>query len=220
MGACSPLGNPVGLCGFVSYSALNGQFLLAVPSGSYILEANATGFNASYLPIYLVPGEVLPVGVLFLQQYGVAVGTVLSSSTLLPVQNASVFGCPLWAGGACTPTVYTNFGGQFSLNGPPGPYTIAVEAAGYSDWYTVASLLSGVTESLATILITPLGVDVSFTVSGQVVNATDPSEGIAGAVVSANVNGTPAFSVQTGANGAFSMSVVWVMYVLTVVDTG
>ncbi|HXQ49247.1 MAG TPA: hypothetical protein VN842_05695, partial [Thermoplasmata archaeon] len=100
--ACSPLGNPVGLCGFTVSTGANGQFLLAVPSGSYVLEANGTGYNASYLPIYLVPGEILPVGILFLKEYGEAVGTVLSAATLLPVQNASVFGCPLWSGGACT----------------------------------------------------------------------------------------------------------------------
>jgi Carboxypeptidase regulatory-like domain len=131
-----------------------------------------------------------------------------------------VFGCPLWAGGVCTPSVNSNFGGQFAISGPPGPYTIAVEANGYSDSYSAASLLSGITETLAPILITPLGVDVSYTVSGQVVNATNPSMGIVGAVVSADVNGTPAFSAETGANGGFTMGVVWGTYTLTVVENG
>ncbi|MCI4360728.1 MAG: hypothetical protein L3J91_03420 [Thermoplasmata archaeon] len=210
----------MGLCGFSVQTASNGQFLLSVPSGSYILQANATGFNATYLPIYLVPGEVLPVGILFLKQYGEAVGTVLSSATLLPVQNASVFGCPLWSGGACTPSVVTDIAGHFTLAGPPGPYTIAVLANGYADSYSAGTLISGLTLSLQPILITPLGTDISYQVSGQVVNASNPSTGISGAVVSADVNGTPAFSVRTDTNGGFSMTVLWGVYVITVVDPG
>jgi Carboxypeptidase regulatory-like domain len=220
VGACSTLGNPVGLCGFTVQSTANGQFLLAVPSGSYILMANATGFNATYLPIYLVPGEILPVGIMFLKQFGEVVGTVLSSATLLPVSNASVFGCPLWSGGACTPTAFTNFGGQFTISGPPGPYTIAVLANGYADSYSAASLISGLSINLPPILITPLGVDVYYQVSGQVVNASNPSSGIVDAVVSADVNGTIPFSAETGSNGGFTLNVAWGTYVLTVVDPG
>ena len=218
--ACSPLGTPVGACGFSVLSASNGQFLLAVPAGAYILQANASGFNATYLPVYLLPGETLPVGILFLKQYGQAFGTVLSSATLLPVANASVFGCPTWSGSACTPTSLTDSHGQFTIAGPPGPYTIAVLANGYSDSYSAATLISGVKLTLPAILITPLGTNIFYQVSGQVVNASDPGSGIDGAIVSVMVNGTPAFSTRSDVNGGFLMDVLWGTYVLSVISPG
>ncbi len=218
--ACSPLGYPVGACGFEVKSAPNGQFLLAVPSGSYILQANATGFNTTFLPIYLVPGEILPVGILFLKQFGQGLGTVLSSATLLPVSNASVYACPTWSGGQCTPTAFTDAGGSFNLAGPPGPYTIAVLANGYADSYSSATLISGVRLTLAPILITPLGVNVFYQLGGRVVNASDPGSGISGAIVAATVGGSTAFSTRSGSDGGFLMSVLWGTYVLVVVDPG
>ncbi|HEY6239100.1 MAG TPA: carboxypeptidase regulatory-like domain-containing protein, partial [Thermoplasmata archaeon] len=218
--ACSPLGHPVGACGFSVTTPSTGSFLLAVPAGQYILKANDTGYNTSYLPIGLVAGEVLPVGILFLKQFGTALGTVISSSTFLPVANAAVFACASWSGGGCTPQVTTDSLGRFTISAAPGPYTLSVLAGGYADSYSGATLRAGATSTLAPILLNPLGVDIAYPVAGQVISAVDPTQGIAAANVAVLLNGTPVASAQTSSNGVFSMSVLYGTYTLKVSAAG
>ncbi len=219
---CSAVGgNPIGICSFTVYADLNGNFLLEAPAGSYNLVANFTGYNASIpLPVTLHPGQVLPVGTLFLEQYGSAEGAVLSSATLLPVANASVFPCATWAGGNCLPTLQTSNSGTFSLYGPPGPYTITVAAPGYVVAYASVVLKAGVVSLLQPIELTPLGAPAFYSVSGVVVNATDPAEGLSGVTLIAEINGTPAFTGITDSSGHFSFQVLYGVYNLVAAAPG
>lgn len=218
--ACSPLGNPVGVCNFDVVTSSTGHFTLETPSGQYVLKVNATEYNTSYLPVSLLPGEVLPVGTIFLQQFGIVRGAVISAQTLLPVEGASVFACASWAGGQCTPTTQTAADGTFTITGAPGGYTIAVQAAGYADAYGAATVKAGVTTILAPIQLSTLGVDVSYEISGRVVNASEPSQGILGATVAAEVNGTDGGSQITGTTGAFGFDVLYGTYELVVSAPG
>ncbi len=217
---CSTLGNPVGPCTFTVGTAANGVFLLSAPAGRYILNASDARFNTSLLPISISPGEHLPVGTIFLQAYGQVLGTVLSGATFQPVGGATVYACPRWSGGACTNPVFTDGAGHYTFGGPPGPYTITVEALGYSDSYSHTSLGSGINSTVPAILLTPLGTDSFYAVSGIVVNASDPSQPIPGATVAAMANSTPAFSTLTAADGTFSFSVLYGTYNLSVRAAG
>ncbi len=218
--ACSPLGHPVGACGFTTTTPAAGVFTLAVPAGQYVLEANHTGYNSTYLPVGLVPGEILPVGILFLKQFGTVYGQVLSSATLLPVSNASVIACAVWSGGACASPVPTDSLGHFVVAAAPGPYTLAVLAQGFQDGYASATFKAGVTTALPPILITPLGIDKSYNVTGRVVNASNPSQGIGGATVSALVNRTVDFSTFTRSDGSFTLPVLYGVYTIQVSANG
>lgn len=218
--ACSTLGHPVGACGFTVVTPSTGSFTLAVPAGQYILQANHTGFNSSYLPIGLVPGEVLPVGVIFLKQFGTVYGQIVSSATLLPVYNASVIACPLWSGGACAPAVASDVVGHFIVAAAPGPYTLAVLAGGFEDGYARALFTAGVTSALPPILISPLGIDTSYAVSGRVVNGSAPSQGIDGATIAAIAGSSVVFSTKAHSDGSFSFTVLYGVYTLQVTANG
>jgi hypothetical protein len=211
---CSPVGgNPVGVCDFTVDTDINGNFVLEAPAGSYNLLANASYYNASVpLPITLHPGQVLPVGTLFLEQYGSGQGAVLSSATLLAIGNASVYPCAAWSGGGCLPTVQTTNGGTFTLFGPPGSYTLTVAAPGYNVAYASVTLKAGILSLLQPIELIPLGTSTYYVVSGEVVNASAPTQGLSNAQVIAEINGTPAFVGTTNTAGDFSFNVLYGVY--------
>jgi hypothetical protein len=219
---CAPVGgNPVGVCDFTVYADADGNFLLEAPSGSYNLLANATGYNSSVpLPVTLHAGQVLPLGTLFLEAFGTAQGAVISGATLLPVANASVDACEAWSGGACLPNALAAGDGTFLLGGPPGGYTLTVSAPGYVIWYGSETLTAGVTTVLTPIVLTPAGTATYYRVSGEVVLAAMSSQGLPGATVIAEVNGTPAFTATTAANGLFAFNVLYGSYELVAAAPG
>ncbi|MCI4368239.1 MAG: carboxypeptidase regulatory-like domain-containing protein [Thermoplasmata archaeon] len=218
--ACSTLGTPVGVCGFSVQTNSKGIFLLPAPSGTYILQVNDTNFNSSYLPISLAPGETANVGVIFLEQFGTLVGTVLSGESFGAVPGALVTACPNWAGGGCTSVVKTDSAGHFALSGAPGPYVVSASASGYNDGYGDATIIAGGSATLQEILIYPVGSSAFIPVTGKVVNASDPAIGIPGAIVSAIVNATPSYSTVTDLTGAFSLPVLYGSYTLMVTSNG
>lgn len=219
---CSPVGgNPIGVCSFTVFADTSGNFVLEAPAGSYSLVANDTGYNASVpLPVTLHPGQVLPVGTLFLEQYGHGQGAVISSATLLPIANASVFPCASWSGGGCLPTLETGASGTFALYGPPGAYTITVAAPGYVVAYASVVLKAGILTLLPPIELSPLGTATYYSVSGEVVNASDTTQGLGGVTVIAEVNGTPEFTGQTDAQGIFNFGVLYGVYDLVAASPG
>ncbi|MGI0131617.1 MAG: MSCRAMM family protein [Thermoplasmata archaeon] len=218
--ACSTLGYPVGACGFYVATDVNGHFLLPVPANTYVLQTNDTFYNSSYLPLALVPGQRVDVGTIFLSQFGWLAGQVYSSVTFTPVDGASVYTCARWAGGICTPTTATDKAGRFTTSGAPGPYLVSIVAPGYADRYVTATIVSGVTSTLPAIFLDPLGTGLAYPVTGRVVNASDPSQVISGAIVAALLNGTPAVSTTTDSTGSFHMNVLWGAYNLSVVAPG
>ncbi|HYK93804.1 MAG TPA: carboxypeptidase regulatory-like domain-containing protein [Thermoplasmata archaeon] len=211
---CSPLGYPTGPCGFSNITAAPGTFLVEAPAGQYILSASAPGYNATYRPVALNPGQHAQVGTIFLEQFGQLRGFVYNAETLTGIPGATVYACARWGGGNCTNPVTTDSVGSYALQGPPGPYIITVSAPGYADGYQFSAISSGLTTAVLPVLLTPLGTDQSFPVSGSVVNASNPSQGLAGATISFFVGSSLATSTVAGASGGFSLPVVWGTYTL------
>jgi len=60
-----------------------------VPS-QYILATSAAGYNASYLPVSVQPGETVDLGIIPLNEYGILTGTVVNNATGAPVAGAQV----------------------------------------------------------------------------------------------------------------------------------
>ncbi len=217
---CSPLGTPTGPCGFWNLTAPDGSFIIKAPAGTYVLAAGASYYNISYRPVALSPGQHAQAGTIFLEKFGQLRGFVYSATTLVAVAGASVYACARWSGGNCTPTTLTDSVGSYALAGPPGPYLLTISAPGYADGYQRATISTGGLTPVPPVLLTPLGIDQSFQISGNVVNASNPSQGIAGAIVSLRIGGSPAFSTSTNSQGAYSFQAVWGTYVLTVSAPG
>lgn len=213
---CSPLGNPTGPCGFSNYTSPgDGSFLVEAPAGQYILAASAPGYNATYRPIALNPGQHAHVGTLFLEQFGQLRGFVYSATTLTAVVGAQVYACARWGGGNCTNPVKTDNLGSYAVQGPPGPYLLTVSAPGYADGYQLGTIVSGALTTILPVLLTPLGTDQSYTVAGSVVNASNPGQGLSGATVALSIGSAPAFSTSANSLGSFAFQVVWGTYTLT-----
>jgi len=213
---CSPNGVPVGACGFTNTTAANGQFLLEAPSGTYVLQTGAIDYNTSYRPVALAPGQHATVGTVFLEQFGGLSGAVYSALTLSPVSGAQVYACAKWGGGDCAAAPPTDTTGTFAVRDAPGPYTVSVSAPGYADAYNSATIVSGTTATLSPILLVPLGTDTIYSVSGIVVNASNPSQGIGGATIALSVGASLAGAAPSDASGAFTVSVPYGTYVLQV----
>ena len=206
---CSPIGVPYGPCSVNSTTNSTGQFVLAAPPGPYVLVASATGYNSTYFPLSLLPGESVDVGFLFLEQYGTLVGAVYSTMPSAPLLNATVLACPTWSTGGCLPTVRTNALGQFSISGPPGTYSITFSYPGYSDGFLGAAVTAGTTHSLPTIYLSPLGNGTRFTISGHVLSGASGGGPVSGATISALSHGSLVASTQSSASGDFSLGLFW-----------
>ncbi|MGI0133267.1 MAG: MSCRAMM family protein, partial [Thermoplasmata archaeon] len=217
---CRSLGTPLPVCGYTATTNATGEFEVAAPAGTYTLEANASFFNTTYLAIGLVPGQHVDVGTILLQEFGWIAGEIRSSTTFAPVQGAVVYACPAWSGGSCRTSQNTSADGRFLASGPAGPYVVAVVAPAYADRYVASIVVSGVTTIIPPILIDPIGTGLTYRVSGRAVLASDPSIGVPGAVAAALLNGSPAASTLTAANGAFRLDVPWGTYNLSVVASG
>jgi hypothetical protein len=197
-------GEEVGPCFATVSTGPDGTFLIEAPAGSYILDLNATFYNDTYLAVSVVPGETLPVGTLFLDEYGTVVGTVLAAGTGSPLVGARVIACEAWGADTCLPATTTGPTGGFVISGPAGPYTFQASAAGYLSAYARSVLPSGVTVRLANFSLLPIGPGNRYPVSGSVVTAATDLP-IAGAVVAA----TGGFLATTGPSGTFSLVLPW-----------
>ncbi|MCI4352418.1 MAG: carboxypeptidase regulatory-like domain-containing protein [Thermoplasmata archaeon] len=219
---CSPFGTPTGPCGVSARTSPTGSFELAAPFGPYVLAAAAPGFNGSYLPLSLSPGETVSVGVVFLSSFGTITGTVLSGLTFGPLPGALVYACPTWSYGNCTAATKTDIGGAFSVSGPPGPYLVTISAANYSSAFVAASVPSGGAVNIGTIVLSPLGPGGTYTVTGTVVTPgpTGALVPVAGAAVTALSGQVPVATVQTDATGSFSLALVWGVYTVLAQSPG
>ncbi len=128
--ACSPIGGtPTGPCSFSVTALSNGSFALQVAPSQYILATSATGFNASYLPLSVQPGETVNLGVVLLNEYGILTGTVVNSLTGQPVANATVGGYPVDRMLPSDAPTVTDLGGSYHIASPPGLVQLVVRAA-------------------------------------------------------------------------------------------
>ncbi|MHB8351186.1 MAG: carboxypeptidase regulatory-like domain-containing protein [Thermoplasmata archaeon] len=219
---CSPIalpGEPTGPCFVTVLTNAEGQFSLSVPYGSYILEINASNYNASYLPVALGPGESQSVGTIFLEQYGTVSGVILGQDTDAPVAGALIQACELWSVGNCTGFVGVSASGAYELSGPPGPYLLVAAGPNYQEAYVSTSFLAGVTTTVFPIYLIPTGTNLLYTLQGTVVGNEVGSANqtpLDGAVVTAGSN----YAAATNASGGFSISIPWGTYVLTAQQNG
>ncbi len=207
-------------CGLSATSGADGSFFLPDAPGSYVLTAVATDYNATSLSVTIAPGEVLPVGTLLLEAYGAAEGTVLDGITGAAVANATVSACATWAGGACAPLATANASGDYVFEGAPGPYGVNFGATGFQTVYEVETLDSGELTQLPDVTLYPEGDNTPITLSGAVVSAADPSQGIRDATVSAEAGGVIEFSTVTAANGSFVLPVAFGSYTVVATAVG
>ncbi len=208
---CSTLAFSEGIlvCPYATLTSAGGAFNLAVPSGDYVLQVNATLYNTTFLPIQLSPGEDYPMGLIELELYGFGIGLVYGQDTLEPVPGAIVTACPTWEVGNCTTSNVNNVTGRYEFDGPPGPYDITATAPGYDAAGIVARIFSGNASDVPAIYLPPIGPGIVFTVQGTVLARSAAPGGaltpFAGAVVSDGF-GDAAYS---NATGGFTLYALW-----------
>ncbi len=190
---------------------VNGSFFVSVPSGLYTLEIMEPFYNTTALPIVLNPGQVLPVGVVFVFEYGVGTGLVVGSSTGTPVGDANVTACEAWGSRTCTSSSTTGANGRFVVSGPSGPFELAAKAPGYETTYVRINLSSGITTTLPNVILISIGPGNRYLVSGYVVAFGPSGSPLAGVLVAASGG----ISTDTNASGAYSFTLAWGSYVVT-----
>jgi hypothetical protein len=215
---CAPLpySSGAGAC-FTSISTLpDGTFDISVAAGTYVLNATAPGYNATFLPVALMPGETLPVGLVFVQQFGSATGVVFGADTDAAVAGGTVIACESWGSGVCFAPVPTKGGGAFVVSGPAGPFVLQANAPGYLASYASVVLTPGTTVSVPKFLLTPIGPNARYTVTGRVTSGGPNGAPIVGAVVEV----TGGASGPTDASGNFSLQLSWGTYSISAFDAG
>ncbi|MCI4363939.1 MAG: carboxypeptidase regulatory-like domain-containing protein [Thermoplasmata archaeon] len=200
---------PVGGCTETVTTNAQGAFFLPTAAGQFIIDANATFYNDTFLPISVLPGEYVPVGTIFIQEFGFETGLILGSDTSAPIPGSTIQACPAWSFGVCTAIRTADGTGRFSLSGAPGPYTLFAIAPNYQATYLATTFVSGVTVQLPPIYLIPTGTNLLYTVSGSVF-ATNGFP-VAGAIVSAGTS----FATATAADGSFALRVPWGTYTFT-----
>ncbi len=146
-----------GPCFTTVLTGFDGSFYLSAPAGTYVLQVNGTFYNNSYLPVSLAPGVTLPVGTIFVQEYGTATGLIDSSTTDAPVALATIDACQDWGTHNCKPPVPAGSDGRYAVSGPPGPYILEASAPGYQTAFVSAKLTSGATTAVPAFLLVPIG---------------------------------------------------------------
>lgn len=206
---CSPLGIPTGPCAFQYETTSNGSFAISVPAGQYVVTISYPFYNSTYLPISLKAGEVLTLGSLFVQEYGILLGKVLNSITHAPVSDAIVSACPVLLWMSCDVPVRTTASGSFRLAASSGRVDVSVAAQGYQTGFAKLQAKSGASESVAPIFLLPIGQYVTYSVSG-VVSTTNASgtAGIGGATVTFLVGNVTAYSTLTDSLGRYQAQVL------------
>jgi hypothetical protein len=202
-------------CYAATQTSSSGTFLLAVQAGLYILQVNATLYNSTFLPLLLTPGEVVALGLIDLELYGFATGTILGSDTQSPIPDAQAVACPTWSTGNCTTPVKADPStGTYSLSGPPGPYTLLASAPGYFPGSVAITLISGNLITVPTIFLDPIGPANRFAVTGTVLAPGPDNTNVpfAGAVISDGAGD----ATTSSATGAFTLTALWGQYTLTI----
>jgi len=215
---CAPpiVGSGAGPCFTTVLTQPDGSFFLEAPAGSYVLDANATEYNDTYLSVSLTAGETLPVGLVFVQEYGTATGAVYGADTDQAAPGATVVACEAWGLRVCSAPVPTEAGGIYVITGRPGPYQLEASAPGYQTAFESIVLASGSTVTAPTFLLIPIGPNTMYTVSGTVRAESNPGLSVAGALVTA----TGGYSAPANAFGEYTLSVPWGDYTISAVAPG
>ncbi|MGI0139800.1 MAG: carboxypeptidase regulatory-like domain-containing protein [Thermoplasmata archaeon] len=211
--ACSPLGGtPTGPCSFSVNTLSDGTFSLSLPAGEYILAVSAPRFNSTFLPVAVTTGGAVNLGLVFLQQDGVVLSGVVDAVTNAPLTGATIYGCSVDAEVACGAPVISTSDGSFRLTATPGPVLVSAVMNGYENAYTEVDVPSGATIIIPDLHMVPIGAEVSYAVSGQVLGPG--GHPVAGAAVEFTSGSAVVRSVSTDAAGAFSAVVTSGSYLL------
>jgi Carboxypeptidase regulatory-like domain len=215
---CAPSSTGIGAgpCFGTVVTEPDGSFYLQAPAGSYVLDADALGYNDSYLPVSLLPGETLPVGLIFVQEFGTATGAVYGADTDQAAPGATVVACEEWGADVCDGPVATQGGGVYVISDAAGPHVFEADAPGYQSSFQSVTLTPGTTVNVPTFLLVPIGSNGRFDVSGRVTAGAVTGPAIPGAVVTA----TGGSSVPVDANGDFTISLAWGNYTIAASDPG
>ena len=208
---CSPFGSPTGPCGIWVPTDANGSFFVPAPPGNYILSFAAPGYNTSYLPLSLYPGENLSVGTIFLFSDGTILGTVVSAINGAPVANATLVACATYRATDCSGYANTTSSGAFLLLAPPGPVVLTASAAGYFDNFTTVYVPSGEVVSIPPVTMAPLAADIPESVSGTVRGG---GVALVGAFVVALQGSVTVASTATDGSGSFYLPLRWGTYTI------
>jgi hypothetical protein len=217
---CSPLYFPTGPCAWTVTTTATGQFVLSGAPGQFVLALSAAGYNSTYLPLSLSAGEPTRMGTLFLTENGSLYGSVLDATTLLPVRNASLLACPEWGGSVGCTLGQTGPDGSYAIHASTGVYQLTVYADQYLPGFGAGRIDSATDTKLSPILLYPYGSDATIPVQGRVVDAANLSRGVPGVVLSAEVNGTTAYSSVSASDGSFQVNVAYGSYDLVAEGPG
>jgi hypothetical protein len=204
-------GYGAGPCFTTVLTGFEGTFFLSAPAGNYVLQLNGTFYNDSYLPVSLAPGATLPVGSIFVDEYGTATGELVSSTTDAALSTGTVAACESWGTGVCVTPVAVGSDGRFAISGPPGPYVLEASSPGYQTVYDSVTLLSGKTTQIPAFVLIPIGPGNEYTISGTVTSVGLHPLPLADAVVHA----TGEISTFTAANGSYTLHLYWGTYTVT-----
>jgi hypothetical protein len=196
--ACSP---GMTICPTAATNASGGFWVMARPGTVYVnISAADFNSNGTVLRVCSDCWEALS-GPVWLDAFATVSGVVLGLPSGFPLSGAQVSACV--GPTACISPVLTNDLGYFIDSVPPGPWTLHVNATGYSSTTLGVSLGPGEALYVGTIDLNQYGV-----IEGTVLNEATGSP-LAGASVS--ICGTAAgsscsASVQSRANGAFTVA--------------
>jgi Carboxypeptidase regulatory-like domain len=203
----------------------SGYFVDTIPAGNYWFEIARSGYESTGLSAVLVPGEDSFLGVLFLYQFGSVAGVIEDAATAAPVPGATIALCGATSGATCSGSALAASDGTFVVSGIPGPSQLVVSAAGFANAFISVRVSAGVTSTLRVpVLLIPLGVDRSFSVTGSVASGvslfTTSSGPLGDAVVSLLAGTVPAASAETGSNGSFLLNALTGSYTLVAIAPG
>jgi RHS repeat-associated protein len=200
-----------------------GHFSLTAPAGTYTLTVSKLGFvNATSLPFSVTAGGTAAVGTIRLTQApGRITGIILSSLDGGPLAGVTVTVIETAA------VAITDASGGFALVASAGTYTLKLSLPGYLDQTLPAFTLgAGRIHDIGNVTLTAK----PATLSGTVIDSTTGSP-IAGATVTANVNGIAAvglaaeaaagpLATTTDAAGGFLLEVPPGTWTLTISKAG
>jgi len=138
----------------------SGNWTLSLAAGTYSFTIAKSGFGTTTTAdVTLGAGTTFSTGTIVIDPLGTITGTVVSQTTNTPVAGATVT-----VSGSVNSTS-TDASGRFSIQQPPGSYSIHVSAAGFADTATAFfALAPGATYDAGTIKLPPVarGVFVGY----------------------------------------------------------
>jgi RHS repeat-associated protein len=134
----------------------SGNFTLSLAAGTYSFTIAKSGFGTTTTAdVTLGAGTTFSTGTIVIDPLGTITGTVVSQVTGSPVVNATVT-----VSGSVN-SASTDANGRFSLQQPPGSYSIHVSAAGFADTSTAFfTLAPGATYDAGTIQLPAIALGV------------------------------------------------------------